>query len=556
MPQRILVVDDVEHVRTLIRKILESSGFEVVDFPDAIQATEYLQDSKVNLIISDLMMPHMDGYAFCRKVKSDSRLEDIPFIFVTAAFTDEIDKELAEKVGAQAYITKPIMAAHLLETIEGLLKQSQLESSKNETENPDDIEQMYTEVLSRKLNLKVKELEEERAALRKSEEHLRMVTNAIPEQLFELDRRHTYLYLNAAHAKWLGLSEQAILGRKIDDILSADAFGIIKPYLDKAYQGKTITFETEVPDGYGNLATMWTRFIPKYDSEWEITGIYSIVSDVTERVKDKKHLETVNRALHTLTKINEIIIKATDEYRFYQDVCETLVIEGEYRLVWLGMIENSQDKEVINISHYGPESSYLDGIKVTWDDSRYGMGPTGMAIKSGQTHVVRNVESDENFHMWRQRATDHGFGSSISIPIKIQDEVIGTINIYAERTDAFDSSETKLLEELANDVAFGIQALRARVQRDFAIRSLKDSEQHLRSIVDTAPSIMFWLSVDKRIHGLNHEGEKILSRSLSARNPRQISTRRYAAPSVANPCVMRKSRSSTSTAGHISFPGI
>jgi len=510
MPQRILVVDDVDHVRTLIRKILESKDYQVIDFPDAVQASEYLQSQAVDLIISDLMMPQMDGYTFCRKVKSDQHLQDIPFIFVTAAFTDEIDKKLAAKVGAQVYLTKPIMPKQLLDTIQELLKKSASSAADSDEENVDDVEKMYTEVLSRKLNMKVQELEEERAALRKSEEHLRMVTNAIPEQLFELDQEGNYLYMNAAHARWHGISSDSILGRRIDKVFSSQAYEIIKPFLDKAYQGQAITFEAEVPNGDGRLVMMRTRFIPKYDQDKQISGIYSIISDVTSQVEDKRHLQKVNRALHTLTKINEIIIQATDEFRFYDDVCETLVKEGGYRLVWLGMIENGQNKEVMNISHCGTESSYLDGLKVTWDDSEFGVGPTGMTIKTGAAHIVRNVTDDANYHMWRQRATDHGFGSSIAIPIKLQDKVIGAINIYSDHIDAFDSSEAKLLEELGNDVAFGIQALRAQVQRDYAIKSLKDSEQHLRSIVDTAPSVMFWLSIDKKIHGLNHEGEKLL----------------------------------------------
>jgi PAS domain S-box-containing protein len=510
MPQRILVVDDVDHVRKLIRKILAGAGYEVVDFPDAIEASNYLKQQTVDLIISDLMMPEMDGYTFCRKVKSDRRLQDIPFVFVTAAFTDDIDRELAGKVGAQAYITKPIIAAQLLKDIKELLRQSQAVNLGVDEGGSDEVERMYTEVLSRKLDKKVKELEQERAALRKSEEHLRTVTNAIPEQLFELDQDYSYQYMNAAHVNWHGLSDEIILGRRIEEVFPAQAYDIIKPYLDKAYAGETTTFEAEIPDSQGVLATMWIRFIPKYENGKHVAGIYSIISDVSSTVEDKKRLQRVNRALHTLTKINEIIIQATDEYRFFDDVCETLAKEGGYKLVWLGMVENGQNKQVLIISHAGPDASYLDGLKVTWDDSEYGMGPTGMTIKEGRTHVVRNIESDKNYHLWRQRATDHGFASSIAIPIKLQDEVVGTINIYSSSQAAFDSSETKLLEELANDVAFGIQSLRARIQRDYAIKSLKDSEQHLRSIVDTAPSIMFWLSIDKRIHGLNQEGENLL----------------------------------------------
>ena len=510
MPQRILVVDDVDHVRKLIRKILMASGYDVIDFPNAIEASAYLQEQAVDLIISDLMMPEMDGYTFCRNVKSDSRLHDIPFVFVTAAFTDEIDRELGSKVGAQAYITKPIDASLLLKDIQRLLQQSELTKQAVDEESADEVERMYTEVLSRKLDKKVKELELERAALRKSEEHLRTVTNAIPEQLFELDQNYTYQYMNMAHANWHGLPDELILGRRIEEVLPAAAYHIIKPYLDKAFTGEEVTFEAEIPDSRGRMATMWTRFIPKYDSSKQVSGIYSIISDVSSRVEDKKHLQKVNRALHTLTKINEIIVQATDEYHLFNAVCETLVSEGGYDLVWLGMIESGQDKRVLNVAQAGNEVSYLDDIHVTWDDSEYGMGPTGRTIKEGVTHIVRNVETDPNYYMWRQNATDHGFGSSIAIPIRLQDNIIGTINIYSAHHDAFDSSETKLLEELANDFAYGIQSLRARAQRDYAIKSLKDSEQHLRSIVDTAPSIMLWLSSDKRIHGLNQEGENLL----------------------------------------------
>lgn len=509
MPQRILVVDDVEHVRILIRKILESAGYEVIDFPDAIKADQFLAKESVDLIISDLMMPEMDGYAFCRKVKSDTRLQNIPFVFVTAAFTDEIDQELADKVGAQAYLTKPISSSELLNVIKQLLEKTS-KTVDAIAEDSDDVERMYSEVLSRKLNAKVQELEEERAALRKSEEHLRMVTNAIPEQLFELDNDLTYLYLNVAHAKWLGIPEESVLESRIGDVMSKQAMDVLSPYLSKALAGEAVTFEAQIADIENNAATFLIRFIPKFDQNQNATGIYSIVSDVTRSVEDKLHLQKVNRALRTLTKINEIIIQATDEYRFYNDICQTLVDEGGYSLVWLGMNENSVDKEVFNIAHYGPKSSYLEGITVKWDDSEYGIGPTGMAIKTGITHVVRNVDTDASYHMWKQRASDYGFGSSIAIPISLYDEIIGTINIYSENPFAFDADEVKLLEELSSDMAFGIQALRAQVQRDYAMKSLKDSEQHLRSVVDTAPSIMCWLSIEGHVQGLNHEGERLL----------------------------------------------
>ena len=121
MAKQILVVDDTAHVRKLLSKLLQSHGYEVIDFSSALPALKYLHSHSVDLIVSDLMMPEMDGYVFCRKVKADPVLVNIPFVFVTAAYTDEIDQELATRVGAEGYITKPIEPTSFVSYVSSIL---------------------------------------------------------------------------------------------------------------------------------------------------------------------------------------------------------------------------------------------------------------------------------------------------------------------------------------------------------------------------------------------------------------------------------------------------
>jgi CheY-like chemotaxis protein len=90
-----------------MRKILESSGYMVQEAADGRQALETARLHKPDLIISDALMPVMDGFQFCKAVKGDKDLNHIPFIFYTATFTEEKDQELVLKIGADKFIRKP-----------------------------------------------------------------------------------------------------------------------------------------------------------------------------------------------------------------------------------------------------------------------------------------------------------------------------------------------------------------------------------------------------------------------------------------------------------------
>jgi len=121
MAKRILVVDDDENILNLERTILEGKGFEVVAASSGGRALEILAKEAFDLILLDVMMPEIDGFTVCRKIKEDSRLKEVPVIFLTAKGGGEALAEGFES-GAVMYINKPFTANKLLTIVNTMLE--------------------------------------------------------------------------------------------------------------------------------------------------------------------------------------------------------------------------------------------------------------------------------------------------------------------------------------------------------------------------------------------------------------------------------------------------
>lgn len=116
----ILVVDDDEHTRNLLRDLCESSGFRVVTAEDGVEATERISDSKPDLVLLDLMMPRRDGFSVLRSVREDARYAELPVIILTAI--GEMDGKIkGMELGADDYITKPFKLIELQTRINSAL---------------------------------------------------------------------------------------------------------------------------------------------------------------------------------------------------------------------------------------------------------------------------------------------------------------------------------------------------------------------------------------------------------------------------------------------------
>ena len=161
---RILIVDDSPDVCELLGTILSMDGYEIVSAQDGVEALEKLRAGAFDLIISDVLMPRMDGFQLCREVKTDEKLKAIPVVFYTGHFTDPEDEELLRSLGAARYLLKPVKRDQLLENIRQVLNQPEGEKISAPTHVLDEgvFTAAHVSRITLKLTQQISELERER----------------------------------------------------------------------------------------------------------------------------------------------------------------------------------------------------------------------------------------------------------------------------------------------------------------------------------------------------------------------------------------------------------
>ncbi len=179
---KILVVDDNNENLYMLESLLQGYGYEVETANDGVQALKKAKQGDFDMIISDILMPRMDGFQLCRKIKSDEKMKTIPFVFYTAAYTYDKDREFGLSLGADRYIVKPTEPDVFIEIIRELFaeKGNPVESStyppvKEETVHLKE----HNERLAKKLEYEMLELEKANRALKASLKKLRKTTEGV-----------------------------------------------------------------------------------------------------------------------------------------------------------------------------------------------------------------------------------------------------------------------------------------------------------------------------------------------------------------------------------------
>lgn len=225
-----------------------------------------------------------------------------------------------------------------------------------------------------------------------------------------------------------------------------------------------------------------------------------------ERKRADGQLHRLNRALRTISECNQALIHATDETALLNQVCRLVTDIGGYRLAWVGFAEWDEARTVRPVAQAGFEDGYLEALQVTWADTERGRGPTGTAIRTGLPCAVQDIRTNPDYAPWRVEALKRGYASSLGLPLKTGDRVFGTLNISSASRDSFDAEETKLMTELADDLAYGITALRTRAQQQEAEAALRVSERKYRELVELANSIILRWTSQGTITFLNEFG--------------------------------------------------
>ena len=197
--------------------------------------------------------------------------------------------------------------------------------------------------------------------------------------------------------------------------------------------------------------------------------------------------------LRTISDIKHLIARESDRSRLLEETCRIIVKNGGFRLAWVGEAD-FRTLEVHPVAQAGCEQRCPEYVDIRFDDSRQGRGPIGTAIKTGVYVVCEDIEKDETFIPWREAAREQGYRAMAAFPLKIQNRVIGTINVYAVNFGLFNEEMVRLLVELVDDLSYALQTLKERETRLQVESELLASEARYRDLYDHAPDM--YLSID------------------------------------------------------------
>ena len=192
------------------------------------------------------------------------------------------------------------------------------------------------------------------------------------------------------------------------------------------------------------------------------------------------------------------LTRAESEHDLIEGVCKAITSTAPYVLAWVGRAERDAKKTVTVLGSYGSEIRYLENIFISWDgNTPDGLGPAGTCIRTNTLVVINDIEENENYAPWRNRARLSGIQSLIGVPISIGEHIPSAgLMVYSCQPHSFGDIEKILFENFAKELGFGLNALNKQKllqevieKKDRAEESLSNS---LRATIEAMSKTMEW----------------------------------------------------------------
>jgi putative nucleotidyltransferase with HDIG domain len=200
--------------------------------------------------------------------------------------------------------------------------------------------------------------------------------------------------------------------------------------------------------------------------------------------RDRLIHKSLNRAFETLREGNSALVRSHTETTLLNKMCRVIVDLGGYPFAWVGFPEYGRYKRVRPIVHAGDEKGYLSSIELTWSRIKTSKDPAGKAIQTGEVNIEKNLAKKNGFIPWKTEASKRGFLSSVAFPLIRDDQTLGAVNIFSGDPKGFAKEELVLLSALAEDLSYGIAAIRMREKKETVEDQLRESQERLQRTIE------------------------------------------------------------------------
>ncbi|HYE37852.1 EAL domain-containing protein [Methylocaldum sp.] len=578
---KILIVDDRPLNREFLVTLLGYGDHRLLEASDGAEALEIIRAEHPDLVITDILMPAIDGYELVNQLRADPALAKTRVIFYTATYRAPEARALAESCGVSAVLAKPSSPEEILGVVQGVLGLPATAPGRL----PDTAAQLGTEPLGnlagqltgyfsdietvRQLIARIIEsgpaMMEERDQLRDITTRLSLSLNHLQEislrlaTLIELGlelasvrdpKRLLETFCRAAHdvcaaqyavvgllngdGKHLcqiytrGMEEQTIA---LPDLPSLST-GILARLLAERHPQRISGLNGD-PESLGLPATHppiysflglpiasssrvygWVYLANKLGAvgfdeidediaatvtaqvatAYENLGFYdelqrravALQLEITERKQAQESLRKTLRARAVMAECNHALIHAAEEHELFDQMCQIMVKTGNYPMAWIGVVRDDEHHTLAPVAHAGCEVGCLKEWRLTKMDTDNCSTPVGRAVRSGRTVVVPDLAIVDEWAGWREQVLSRGYRSVIALPLKTGTHVFGALSIYDNAPAAFGHDELALMEELADDIAYGVENRRIQAARDRAERRLTTQYEVARLLAESA----------------------------------------------------------------------
>jgi PAS domain S-box-containing protein len=290
---RVLIVDDHDDGRLLLQKIIVVGGHEAVTAVNGREALDTARENPPDVILSDILMPEMDGFQLCRAVRASRRLKETPFLFVTATYLADRDEELALALGADGFIRKPLDPETFLDALERVVRQRlgprPVPPARGLEDEPE-LLRRYSERLILRLEQKAQDLEGEVDRRRQTESDLKAMLGAIPDMILRVDRRGRFMEFKPARFFAPCVPADRFLGKSAAEVLPAELAHRALENVNRALDDQGLVVSEYALPVEGRVRDYEARFAPAGREE-----VVVIIRDITEAKRLERDIASARK---------------------------------------------------------------------------------------------------------------------------------------------------------------------------------------------------------------------------------------------------------------------
>jgi diguanylate cyclase (GGDEF)-like protein len=508
---KILIVDDNSGTRKLVVSLLSQEGHRLIEATDGADGLEAARAENPDLVISDILMPSMDGFEFVRRLRTDNKLRDVAVIFYTAHYHEAEARNLAEACRVARVIVRSNGAAGIVRAVAEVL-----DGNVDPPAPPLDVgfDREHLQLLTNKLAQKAVQLKAANARFAAlTELNVQLASERVPRVLFEkvcqgardlLGAKYAVLAVARRDAGVIFASSgvevhgnpaaqpcvtAGLLGRVAEERRpwrvanpngSPIDAGLPACYpAARAFLAAPVMSLTET---FGWLCLADKVGAQEFTSEdelilavlgaqsgriYENSQLYEDVQrhaaqlqiEIDERARAAADLEHLNRVHAMLSGINSLIIRAVDRTELLREACRLAVENGRFRMAWCSWLE-PETSQVTPVAWAGDSPELARALTCKLEAVADGETLIPAAMRLQQPIICDDLEEDSHLVPEARQMVERGYRAIVALPLVIEAQSVGCLVLVMDERGFFNAAEMRLLTELSGDISFALDHIK------------------------------------------------------------------------------------------------